>query len=73
VEARLRPASIFEDADTIVSDMSRLARPKRPVLICTGGWRERNSREDPIASRSSGSGCKPRLSRPGDRPRWRCA
>ena len=38
LETRLRPARIFEDRDTIVYDASRLARPKRPVVLCTDGW-----------------------------------
>jgi hypothetical protein len=37
--AMLDEAKVFEDADTIVFDRSRLPRPSKPVTLCVEGWR----------------------------------
>jgi hypothetical protein len=37
-QAALRDAQVFEDADTIVFDRSRLPAPSKPVALCVEGW-----------------------------------
>lgn len=39
MEAILRPALIYEDADTLVYESKRLPEPTRPVMLCGEGWR----------------------------------
>jgi hypothetical protein len=37
--ALLRHALVFEDANTLVYDVKKLAAPSRPVVLCETGWR----------------------------------